>query len=80
MLKARAGYVARARLHVWRHSGAPEGRTRNLEIPDRRFRVVRNDCREWEAYLCCAATRPAFTTLLTGNGVSAAFSVKVRHT
>jgi hypothetical protein len=31
-------------------------------------------------YLCCTAARPAFTTLLTGNGVSAAFSVKVRHT
>jgi hypothetical protein len=26
----------------------------------------------------CTAARPAFTTLLTGNGVSAAFSVKVR--
>ena len=26
----------------------------------------------------CTAARPAFTTLLTGNGLSAAFSVKVR--
>jgi hypothetical protein len=28
--------------------------------------------------VCCAATTLAFTTLLRGNGLSAAFSVKVR--
>ena len=57
------------------------GTSENLEIPDRRFRAVRNDCREWEAVFVSLlrCTMAAFTTLLTGNGLSAATSVKVRE-
>jgi hypothetical protein len=53
------------RLHI--------GESRDSGSP---LRVVRNDGRA----RYCIAAKTTFTTLLTGNGLSAAISVKVRHT
>ena len=62
MIKARVGDVARLRLHVLRQCE----------------RAPRNDVAGAFGRLLLHCTTLAFTTLLRGNGLSAAFSVKVR--